>query len=81
MSKAAKCDRCGAFYLRDRITDESVISTDATHVFQELELSYRDCSGISHAAIRYDLCPECRKKLKVWLLNSQVKDRSDWIEC
>ncbi len=26
-------------------------------------------------------CPECRKKLKVWLLNSQVKDRSDWIEC
>lgn len=74
MSKAAKCDRCEAFYLRDRITDESVISTDATHTFQELELSYRDCSGISHAAIRYDLCPECRKKLKVWLLNPQIDE-------
>lgn len=75
MSKAAKCDRCGAFYLRDHITDESVISTDATHPFQELELSYRDCSGISHTAIRYDLCPECRKKLKLWMLHFQFEEK------
>ena len=74
MSKAAKCDRCGSFYLRDRATESSVISTDAKHAFQELELSYRDCNGFSHTAIRYDLCPECRKKLKAWLLNSQFKE-------
>lgn len=74
MSKASKCDRCGAFYLRDQITDELVISTDATHVFQELELSYRDYNDCSHTAIRYDLCPECRRSFKDWLLFPQVKN-------
>lgn len=45
MSKAAKCDRCGQFYLVDRKTNERVLAPDANHVFQQLLLAYMDNSG------------------------------------
>ena len=81
MSKAAKCDRCGKYYDVDHITSEKVVSPDASHVFQELGLFYRDDVGIRHAAIQYELCPECRKSIKAWILYPQFKESDDWVEC
>ena len=81
MSKAAKCDRCGQYYDLDHVTNEKVVSPDACHVFQEVVLSYRDNANILHASIRYELCPECRRSLKVWLLKPQAEEGSDWVEC
>lgn len=81
MSKAAKCDRCGKYYDVDHNTNEKVISTDGHHVFQEIVLSYRDDGGAEHAAIRYELCPECRKSIKTWILDPQFKESNDWVEC
>lgn len=72
MSKAAKCDRCGQFYLVDRKTNERVLAPDANHVFQQLLLAYMNDSGSLNSDIRYDLCPECRYKLKTWLLNPDI---------
>lgn len=81
MTKAAKCDRCGKYYDVDRATNEKVVSTDGCQVFQEVVLSYRDDGNILHAAIRYELCPECRRSIKTWLLKPQAESASDWIEC
>lgn len=81
MSKAAKCDRCGKYYDVDHITNEKVVSPDAHHVFQEVALSYRDDGDIRHVGIRYELCPECRRSIKAWLLKPQAEEKDDWVEC
>ncbi len=81
MSKAAKCDRCGKYYDVDHMTNEKVVSTDGRRVFQELILSYRDDANLLHTAVRYELCPECRRSIKVWILNPQVEKKDDWVEC
>lgn len=67
MSKAAACDRCGAFYLRDIDTDELVKSPDSSRAFNEMTFRYCTIGGKISTVDLYELCPDCRHELNEWL--------------
>lgn len=55
MSKAAACDRCGAFYLRDIDTDELVKSPDSSRAFNEMTFRYCTIGGKISTVDLYEL--------------------------
>lgn len=77
MSKAAKCDRCGKFYLRDIYTDELVRSPGSNWAFNEMTFRHRSVDDHISTIGKYELCPNCRHELNEWFLSPRFEKAND----
>ena len=57
--KAFKCDRCGKFYGKYRLTND--------YQFRGAPISVCNCNGRGDCNEVLDLCEECRKELMIFM--------------
>lgn len=76
MANAKSCDRCGSYYINDDKTyDGRSYNPSGTMFFNRLALEKEDpITGGYILVNNFDLCPDCRKDLRMFIVEGQADE-------